>query len=161
MLPEALQRTLETLRRDVERLKTRETLYLDDSTWTPAYTGTLTAGTFTYVAQRGVYTRVGRLVYVYGRVVISAITGAPTGNITITGLPFVAEATHQHPVTFGYINQFNYAAGAMQLTGVVGAGDDVIALYESFDNGGAVAVPAANFTNAACDLIFSGVYRAG
>jgi hypothetical protein len=128
-------------------------------TFTPIFIGTGTAGTFTYTAQLGFYFKIGGMVFFWLRVTISAITVAPTGNMQINGLPFAAAATYHAPVSFGYINNFKNTALAIQLVGFVAAGASAIPLYESFTNGAAVQVPAANFTNAACDLMISGFYK--
>ena len=52
--------------------------------YTPVLSGTGTAGTFTYANQTGRYSRNGNIVTVAGRVTITAITVAPTGNIQIS-----------------------------------------------------------------------------
>jgi hypothetical protein len=144
-----------------ERLKALETLPggAVTGTWTPAFAGSGMAGTFTYTTQIGAYTRLGRLVYAAGYLIISAISVAPVGTMRITGLPFTSEATYYHPVSFGQIFNFNYAASAIQLTGYVVPGTTRIDLEETFDNAPAVLAPAANFTNASCAMIFSAVYR--
>lgn len=128
--------------------------------FTPTYVGTTIAGTFTYTTQLGYYVKLGGLVFITGRVVISAISVAPTGNMTIGGLPFTCNAAgYRYAFSFSQINQFNYTNTAFQLVGRVNASNTVIVLEESFDNAAGVAVPAANFTNAACDLGFSGFYQ--
>lgn len=55
-------------------------------TFTPTMTGSGTAGTATYSVQAGTYTRVGRNVFVQGRVYWTAHTG--TGSMVLGGLPF-------------------------------------------------------------------------
>lgn len=156
---EALQRQIDDLNNRLKLIEIAESGTPVQGTWTPAFLGTGTAGTFTYSLQQGAYTLIGRLVYVTGRVTITAIGVAPTGQMRISGLPFTCEATYEHGVMFGTVSQFNYTAAALQLTGLVRASSSVISLFESFDNAAAVLVPAANFTNAACDLAFSAVYR--
>lgn len=131
-------------------------------TWTPAFAGSGTAGTFTYTAATAAYyTKIGNLVWFGGRVTISAISVAPTTNMRITGLPFTAKSdtVNSGAITFGFISNLDFSANAIQLTGVVVGGQSYIDLYEVFDNAAAVAYPAANFTNAACSIIFSGWYR--
>ncbi len=150
---------LRRLRAEVDGLLLRETPRYVTGTWTPTYFGDGTAGVFTYSTQQGIYIRIEDLVYVRGRVTISAIGTPPVGNMGIAGLPFTISATAPSgTAVFGYISNFNNAASAIQLTGLFAAGTTNLLLYESFDNGGAVQVPAANFNNASCDLIFSGVY---
>jgi hypothetical protein len=148
-----LERRLEMLERGVELPVT--------GTWTPIFQGSGTAGTFTYGADRqGYYIRVSDRILFHGRVRITAISTPPTGTMRIGGLPFTANSnTGDSAVSLGYISQFNYATSAIQLTAIVVANTTYMALYESFDNIATVAAPAANFTNAACDIVVSGLYQ--
>jgi len=123
----------------------------EEGTWTPTISGTTTAGTGTYVAQVGAYTKIGRQVTVYGRVRISAHTG--TGNMLISNLPF------------GLANDYavgNILAGDVALTALnyptilmVGSGSTNIIIVQLPVGGGTdTSVPID--TN--CDLIFSITY---
>ncbi len=68
-----------------------------EGTFTPTVVGGSTAGTTTYTAQNGYYTRIGNLVTCYGFVSFSAATG--TGQITIGSLPFtIKNQTNGSPV---------------------------------------------------------------
>jgi hypothetical protein len=144
-----------------DRLAYLETLPGGEQTgsFTPTFFGDGTAGVFTYAIQAGTYVRRGSLVYVAGRVSISAIGTPPVGSMYIIGLPFAAAATYIHAAKFAYISNFNNAVGAVQLLGLINAGAASIQLYESFDNGPAVAAPAANFVNTSTDIIFSATYK--
>lgn len=77
-------------------------------TFTPTLVGSTIAGTFTYDATNtaGTYTRIGNRVLFSGRVRITAIAVAPTGDLRITGLPFTSTTT-------GF-NTAGYAAGDWQ-----------------------------------------------
>ncbi len=127
------------------------------ASWTPTFIGSGTPGTFTYASQSGRYVRVGDFCFITGVVAISAIPVAPTGNVRIGGLPYAAIANSA--ISFGYINNFNYSAGALQLTGLIGGGTNYILLFESFDNALAVEVPSANFINTGCNMQFFGMYQ--
>jgi hypothetical protein len=129
-------------------------------TFTPAFTGTGTAGTFTYVAGRqdGSYLRIGNVVLFALEVNISAISVAPTGNMTISGLPFTAGGNQDGSVSFGLIANLDFSANCVQLTGLIVSGTAVIDLREVFDNAGSTAYPAANFTNANAQLRLTGMY---
>lgn len=132
----------------------------DIGTWTPTFVGTSTAGAYTYTKQIGNWTRIGDRLIFNGCVAISAIGTPPVGNMTITGLPFAsssADRTHGG-IWFVYVANFNYAANSLALLGRIVPGTTVITLAEVFDNAAMVAAPAANFTNASCDLIFNGMY---
>lgn len=155
-------RQIAALQERLNRLEGDDRLRYTTGTWTPSFTGTGTAGTFTYVAQTGYYTRVGRLAFYHAYVAISAITVAPTGNVRISGLPFTCEnssSSNYASTAFGFIYNFNFTAGALGLTGYPLPNTTQIYLEEFYDNAASNAIPAANFTNAACQLIFSGFYQ--
>jgi hypothetical protein len=63
----------------------------EECTWTPAFTST--GATFGYAQQRGIYTKIGRLVTVSFYLRPNSITGTLTNVLTITGLPFTSTAT--------------------------------------------------------------------
>lgn len=75
-------------------------------TYTPTYLGGTTPGATTYSVQAGTWTRLGRVVVVYGRVVWSAASG--TGSARIS-LPFTTGA-------------FDYGSGSLWTDGVTFAG---------------------------------------
>lgn len=155
-------RRLLKLEQDMRRLEAVLTKnFYVESTWSPAFAGSTTAGTYNYTASaQAFYTRIGSLCYLQGRCAISAINTPPTGVMRITGLPFAAVNTTGllGSIYFGDIYQFNYTAAAMQLQGYILPGQSYIQLEESFDNAASADVPAAGFTNAACDLSFAGIY---
>lgn len=67
------------------------------TTWTPTLTGSATAGSTSYTAQNGYYTRFLNLVYIEGIIVITAATG--TGNAVVGNLPFtVKNQTNYNPI---------------------------------------------------------------
>jgi len=62
----------------------------EEGTWTPAVVaGNGTQPSISYTHNTGSYTKVGRLVTLIGYIEINAISGIITGNLNITGLPFV------------------------------------------------------------------------
>lgn len=136
--------------------------WYEAGTFTPTFQGSGTAGTFTYVAQRGVYRRFGDTVHWMAQVAISAITVAPTGNMTIAGLPFTAGnggvSGSSFAVTFGVISNVDYPAGRLEITGIVQSGQSVIQLFTTADNVATAAYPAASFTNANANILASGWY---
>lgn len=81
-------------------------------TFTPAYAGSVTAGTTTYGAngQVGTYTRIGDRVD--GQIYLSWTAATGTGNAIITGLPFTARnVTNLYGVPALLYNAITYAAG--------------------------------------------------
>jgi hypothetical protein len=61
----------------------------EEGTWTPVLNRT-TLGTVTYTLQTGYYVKIGRVVYVWGKVTWSNISSVGSGNNYISGLPFSA-----------------------------------------------------------------------
>lgn len=130
--------------------------YTAVTTWTPTLDGAV-SGTTTYVTQVGQYIQVGGLVFVQGRVQVSAITG--TGNVIIGGLPVAIKNT-----TSGNTAGSVFVSGAwtwpvgstmLQLSGQPGTST---ALIQS--SGSAVARSPLQVTNAAMDIFFTLVYFA-
>jgi hypothetical protein len=80
------------LKKRIKELEGREDPEYSTGTWTPAFQGSGTAGTFTYDTglTGGEYTRSGNRVFFNGRIRITAIGTAPTGDLRITGLPIAA-----------------------------------------------------------------------
>lgn len=129
-------------------------------TWTPTWAGLNGAGTYTYVAQNGFYTRMGNICHIYGRIGISAITVAPAGGMVILTLPFVSSSVvgSRGAVMFGYASNLNLSAGAWSVTGNIDPGEQGIRLNENFSNLPSAAFPAAQFNNVNCDIPFFGSY---
>lgn len=92
-----------------------------EGTWTPTLVGGSTAGTTTYTAQNGYYTRVGNMVWCTFWVQGSAATG--TGNATLGGLPFTIKSQTNGNPTFPILSVsaagWTWPAGT---TGLVGDG---------------------------------------
>lgn len=152
-------RIMRALDRRIGQTEVKEVPLYTEGAWTPAFLGSGTAGVFTYTAQTGYYTRINNLIFLRAFIAISAIGTPPTGNMAISGLPFANSNVINGVVDFGYIDNFNYTNTAFALLGLVVTGATTINLYESFDNAAIVQVPAANFTNAACSLVFTGQYQ--
>lgn len=155
-----LIRELASLRQRLAALERQEAILRSTGTFTPTFAGSATPGSCTYVAGRrdGSYVREGNRVTFALELAISAIPTAPTGNMTITGLPFPAAGSQDGAVWFGLIANVNLSAGASMLTGFIPAGTSVITLYEAFDNAGSTPMPAVNFTNVFAQLRLWGMY---
>lgn len=84
----------------------------EEGTWTPLLSFGGGSTGLTYTTQAGTYTKIGRLVSIGARIVLSA-KGSSTGAAQVAGLPFSAGSVgHLHPVTIG-----SYAA----MSGLTGA----------------------------------------
>ena len=93
--------------------------WYEEGTFTPQYTST--GGDFTsvtYSQQVGRYTRIGRMVYIYIRMLTTGYTGG-SGSLQIKGLPFTANANTDDatiPVTFA----FGWSSNPAVVGGIVG-----------------------------------------
>ena len=70
---------------------TAATSALDDyeeGTWTPTFVATTTNPTVTYSVQNGLYTKIGNVVTVQGRIRTASVTAIGSGSLRISGLPF-------------------------------------------------------------------------
>lgn len=87
----------------------------EEGNWTPALNGSAT-----YTAQTGRYTKIGRMVYITGTIVVNFI--GTSDGYTITGLPFAASsAFYEWP---GSVSTWTSAAGNFVFVGfrVLGGG---------------------------------------
>jgi hypothetical protein len=148
------------LRAELKELILAERTRYTVGTWTPAWVGTSTAGVFTYTKQSGFYVQIGKLIFFWAQITISAIGTPPAGNMTISGLPIASDSPINSfgQVFWGLISHFNFTAAALALTGFIDQSVTTITLREAFDNSVAVNVPAANFTNVDCSVLLAGFY---
>ncbi len=105
----------------------------DEGTWTPTIYGAGTAGTPTYTAQFGKYTRVGNVVVCIFRVAISAKTGI-AGNVQIGGLPFTIDdgsGADAATPAIGYFDGLTFGIGLTHPAGYAQDGTTFIGLYAS------------------------------
>ena len=128
----------------------------EEGSWTPTMVTSGTQySTITYAIQTGSYVKSGRLVTFRGDVSWTA-TGSPTGQLRISGLPFVASATHNITV---YSETLDYNAGAMYATGSTVGGQNYIALVTIHDAANSQSVDAGLNTGATARRIqVSGSY---
>src|SRR5687768_14704363 len=116
------------------------TTFFETSSFTPTLFGSGTAGTFTYDAANteARYTRVGNIVFVQGRVIITATSVAPTGNVSIGGLPLTSAAATDSGNIAGVFHTvwsgINLPAGYTYVAGVVVGSVTSAFLYEAGDN---------------------------
>lgn len=152
---------IEKINRILERLRTAEG-GSRKGTWTPVLLGSVTPGTFTYGGGNGAeYTRFADRVLINGRLQITATSVAPTGSLSITGLPFTAGSSAS--VIAGGIEIFNWAtfnvaAGYTDIGGQVLSGTTVIGIVKNGDNLAPAYVQGSEAA-ATLDLQFFGQYR--
>ena len=130
----------------------------ETGTWTPQLDGS-TTGTATYTIQVGTYTKIGDVVHIQGRMVISAL-GTIAGTARLKGLPFTSEAT-----TDNYSSvDISYSAGmVMTAGGSLGAtlaGNAVVANIRIWDAAIGSSLFLVSEYTANGDIIFSAQYKA-
>ena len=78
----------------------------EEGTWTPAFSGSTTAGAYTYGVTGGTYTKIGKVVNFTCFVAATATTTAATGTIFITGVPFLLGSTGTGVSTYGDVSYY-------------------------------------------------------
>jgi len=124
--------------------------------WTPTFVGSTIAGTFTYDATNtgGFYTRIGNQVVIEGRVRITAIAVAPTGNLQIGGLPITSATTGRNAagaLHFGTWTGITLTGARTMLAGEI---VDTVLVANLFESGTNIAV---NVTQGAALVLVGGI----
>jgi hypothetical protein len=91
-------------RQRIGQTEVKEVPLVATGSFVPTLVGSGTAGTFTYSAGNETlveWTRIGNRLYYNGRVRITTITVAPTGNMTINGWPYAGVANASMAVAGG------------------------------------------------------------
>jgi hypothetical protein len=143
------RKIIDILRR-LDALESRSAINYVTSTYTPTYLGGSTAGTTTYSQQSGFYTRIGRLIFVNGRVVWTNATGT---GIAIISLPFTASATGNNSFVVG-----------VRSSGLTFANNNVVGritntAYFRMESLLTNAAPSDVNVEVAGDVIFSGYFQ--
>ena len=141
------------------------TSFYDVGTFTPVLQGTTIAGTFTYDVPNtaGAWSRIGNRVSFNGRVRITAIGVAPTGNLQIITLP-ITPASIAGNIAGGASVVFTgitLTAGHTQVVGEVQSGAASMRLFEVGSNIAAASVlgGALVLVGGVGDFRFSGQYQ--
>ena len=103
--------------------------YLDDyeeGTWTPTYSGSNSNPTVSFTSQIARYTKVGRLVSVWGYLRVNSTSGGD-GSLSIEGLPFTSANTNYVAGTVGYAH--NWVSNATPTRLLVKTNSSTIRLY--------------------------------
>jgi hypothetical protein len=124
----------------------------EEGTFTPTVSGSSTAGTGTYTARNGKYTKIGNTVYFLIDYILSAHTG--TGDTLISGLPYAAGAAYYPDIVT--------TAGGLSLTALyyiggsaIGPGGTLIYFQQMPVGGGsAIGIPI----DGTSDVRLSGFY---
>ena len=125
----------------------------EEGTFTPTIAGITSAGVGTYTTQIGTYTKVGNRVSITIYLIWSAHTG--TGNMQISGLPFVSKTTTGYATFSLYVSNIALTAGHVVQT-AMGDGSTNIPIY-SYATGGGASTSVALDT--AGTILLSGTYE--
>jgi hypothetical protein len=122
----------------------------EEGTWTPTLNFGGNSVGLTYSTQDGIYTKIGRLVYITGRFYLSD-KGSSTGIARVSGLPFTCNGGNVEGVFVSYA--INMSGLTSTPTGLVGS---EITLLQAGPTGSTTLLDT-NFTNTS-QIRFSGVY---
>lgn len=125
----------------------------EEGSWTPSWEGLPIDPTVTYSDQRGNYVKVGRIVYIRGRLLISTIAGG-SGQAEIAGLPFVSESSITQAI--GTSNKFGFVVNGPDLLGVSQVSTKISVRYDLNTTVGFIMI---SDLQAGTDLHFSGSYE--
>jgi hypothetical protein len=127
----------------------------EEGTWTPGLTFNGSATGITYSNQTGTYVKIGQLVFVQARIILTN-NGSGVGGAALTGLPFTSANTTYNTLPFGFWSSMTSVVGNPMV--LINNNDTGGAIYMS-GGGNAVGMTDTNIGNSA-DMAFSGTYRA-
>lgn len=129
----------------------------EEGTFTPTITSG-GGGAATYTTQIGYYTKVGKNVWVGGRVTLATAGTLAAGSISLSGLPFTSEAGAYSTLAVGFWG--NMTTAVVYLGLFIGAGSTSASLYHAAAAAtGLSATQLANISGT-LDIIYGGTYRA-
>ena len=128
----------------------------EEGTWTPAFAGTSTAGSYTYTTAFGNYTKIGNIVHFQGELQISGISSAGAGLLIISGLPFNANIQYYGAAIIGYYT--NWGSGVTPSKILKNVNDANLYLYKNDQAVNINNATPADLT-ASTRLIFAGTYK--
>jgi len=130
-------------------------------TWTPALAGSSANPTsVTYSFQVGEYTRIGNVVYYYGRLILTALTiGAASGQLQITGLPVASvNTTALDSVGSALVQNCTIDASTLFIVGRVAHGQTYLNILENANSSAASTTMAITNISSTTDITVSGFY---
>jgi len=135
---------------DVSLLRER----IEEGTWTPVLQfGGASVG-ITYGIQAGLYTKIGRLVTITGRIDLTS-KGTSEGSVSITGLPFTCK--NANGANSAIVSRIANISFANILEGYVGINSISIYLNEVTEVGIVTDIDNIDFTNTS-SVILSAIY---
>lgn len=130
----------------------------DAGTFTPAFEGGTTAGTWTWTTQTGYYVRHGNMCFVSIRLRPATIADSPTGYLKLTGLPFTAAATPATQFMPAFCSGLSWETNMTQVQCNIVASSTTGSLYGSYNNGTSAIIPVGNIA-ASDDVRITGWYQ--
>jgi hypothetical protein len=127
----------------------------EEGTWTPTIIGATTAGTTSFTVSSSTYVKVGALVTV--QCYLQNIDGDNTtasGNLQITGLPFVSEKFT--PITLSHVNCFDFDEQTTSVSGYTNQGNTRVSLVRGSST---ELLSAANLSGTGKYLMFHATYK--
>lgn len=115
----------------------------EEGTWTPSLTFATASTGMTYSIRSGTYTKVGNLVYVAGRILLTA-KGSSTGYCQIEGLPFAGQVISGSGAGGGNVI---YVASLSGITTMFISQYDTVVSVNAFTTTGYANLTDTNFTN--------------
>jgi len=126
----------------------------EEGSWSPTVIGHVTAGTVTYYARAGKYTKIGNQVHF--SLYLNWGSGTGAGNLQISGLPFTVGGATYQAVTIGYMANVTLSASGV-ITAICLDGQTKFGLYQ-YDAGGAT-FGAIGYDGTVGDTMISGTYN--
>lgn len=122
----------------------------EEGTWTPTALFSGGAGTRSYTAQSGFYTKIGRMVQVTHYLAFTK--GTASGNFSLGGLPFTAGSDGSSSFYFGG------ATPKIQIFSVLSSGGTSLVFYQISNAGAVTNLPAGDIGTGVSYLIGTAAY---
>jgi hypothetical protein len=138
---------------DASATLSEKSTYVQTGTWTPAV-----GGDATYTVQEGYYRKQGKLVFVYGKIVINVLgTGSVT---TISGLPFTSKNATNASTGSGSVAYFASLASNVTFLSPVVNNNSAQMFFASIGAAGATATSVTNVFGDGARIDFTVTYLA-
>jgi len=115
----------------------------EEGTFLPAFD--IPSGSVTYATRTASYIKIGRLVQCTIALGFSAIS-SPSGNITITGMPFTAGSGELYVSAFSIALARNFSS-ALTITGYIGQSSATLQISKNLSNAGFSPLQGSDFTS--------------
>ena len=126
----------------------------EEGTWTPSYTASTTNPTCTYSTASGSYVKIGKLVSVQGRIILSATSGG-VGTLRLSGLPFTVSSAADYGACGTTAYRSNWTTQAPE--GLYAVPNTNYAIF-TYLTATSIANLASSNLSSTCDLMFSLAY---